>query len=246
MSKDELTSLFYGTPSLWGDRQNTRCSAFAKGPRFLNMVMTFVLHPLSHYNSITEPRARFLLSLLDFPSHFILSLINVYRDTAIRDKLIFPLAITRILRHFSVSFPVSDPFFIVGAIDAATVKQSDAQFCSRRTQIEMAAPLASTVPSISTPSSSTGKVTLEAIMAQLVRMDACLDTLSDELCQVNTRVGRIAQRQVVSLLLLLPFHRPLRMRVTMAPAMMMLMRTLMLAHLVMMRCLLDVLTLCHS
>ena len=26
-------------------------------------------------------------------------------------------------------------------------------------------------------------------------MDARLDTLSDELCQVNTRVGRIAQRQ---------------------------------------------------
>ena len=34
-------------------------------------------------------------------------------------------------------------------------------------------------------------------MAQLVRMDACLDTLSDELCQVNTRVGRIARRQAV-------------------------------------------------
>ena len=27
-------------------------------------------------------------------------------------------------------------------------------------------------------------------------MDACLDTLSDKLCQVNTRVGRIARRQV--------------------------------------------------
>ena len=26
-------------------------------------------------------------------------------------------------------------------------------------------------------------------------MDACLDTLSDELCQVNTRVGRIARWQ---------------------------------------------------
>ena len=34
-------------------------------------------------------------------------------------------------------------------------------------------------------------------MAQLVCMDARLDTLSDELCQVNTHVGRIAQRQVV-------------------------------------------------
>ena len=34
-------------------------------------------------------------------------------------------------------------------------------------------------------------------MAQLVRMDAHLDTLSDELCQVNTRVGRIAWWQAV-------------------------------------------------
>ena len=50
-------------------------------------------------------------------------------------------------------------------------------------------PPASSAPSTSTPS-STGGVTLEAIMAKLVRMDARLDTLSDELCQVNTRVGR--------------------------------------------------------
>ena len=34
-------------------------------------------------------------------------------------------------------------------------------------------------------------------MAQLIRMDAHLDTLSDELCQVNTRVGRIARRQAI-------------------------------------------------
>ena len=73
VSKDEIVSLFCETPSSWGDRQNTPCSAFAKGLRFLNMVMTFVLHPLSHYNSITEPCARFLLSFLedifiDFPS----------------------------------------------------------------------------------------------------------------------------------------------------------------------------------
>ena len=40
-------------------------------------------------------------------------------------------------------------------------------------------------------------MTLEAIMPQLVRMDARLDTLSNELCQVNTRVGCIAQRQAV-------------------------------------------------
>ena len=91
------------------------------------MVMTFILYPLFHYNSITEPRAQFLLSLLedisiDFPSHFILSLIDVYRDMATCNKLIFPLAITQILRHFSVPFPVSPHFSMMGAIDAAIVR----------------------------------------------------------------------------------------------------------------------------
>ena len=119
VSKDGLMSLFCETPSSWGDHQNTRCLTFAKGSRFLNMVMTFILHPLSHYNTITKSRARFLLSLIedlsiDFPSHYIFSLIDVFRDT--HDKPIFPLAITRILCHFSVSFPLSDYFFIIGAI----------------------------------------------------------------------------------------------------------------------------------
>ena len=48
VSKDKLSSLFYETPSSWDDRQNTPCSGFIKGPKFLNMVMTFVLHLLSH------------------------------------------------------------------------------------------------------------------------------------------------------------------------------------------------------
>ena len=68
---------------------------FTKGSRFLNMVMTFTLTLLSHYNSITEPCARFLLSLLedlsiDFPSHFITSVLDVYQDMTTHDKLIFP------------------------------------------------------------------------------------------------------------------------------------------------------------
>ena len=109
VSKDELKSAFCKRHSNWGKRQFTYCSAVAKGLQFLNMIMTFVLHPLSHYNSITESRARFLLSLLerltiDFPSHFILSIIDVHKDSVSRDKLIFPSAITRILRHFSVPF----------------------------------------------------------------------------------------------------------------------------------------------
>ena len=87
VSKDELMSAFCERPTAWGERLFTLCRPFAKGPRFMNMVLTFVLHPLSHYNSITEPRARFLLSLLehltiDFPFHFILSIIDVNLDSA--------------------------------------------------------------------------------------------------------------------------------------------------------------------
>ena len=136
------------------------------------MVMTFVLHPLSHYNSITKLRARFLLSLLegltiDFPSHFILSLIDVYKDTVTRDKLIFPYAIMRILRHASVCYLKSPHFSIMGAINGASVRQSEAPFPLKWPQTEMTTPPASFAPSTSTLSSSAGGVTLKAVMAQL-------------------------------------------------------------------------------
>ena len=121
---------------------------------------------------------------IDFPSHFILSILDVYRDTATRDKLIFPSAITRILCHFSVPFPSFDHFSIMCTIDATTIKCSEAQFRSRQT--DSAAPSSRSTPSRSAPStsappSSSGDVTLGDIMAQLQHMDARLDTLSIEL-----------------------------------------------------------------
>ena len=167
----------------------------------MNMVMTFVLHSLSHYNSITEPRARFLLSLfehlnIDFPSHFILSIIDVHLDSASRDKLIFPSTIMRILRHFFVPFPSFDHFTVMCAINYATVKRSKAQFRSR--QSDSVAPSSCSTPSCSAPSASTpsslGGVSLRDVMVQLQHVDARLDTLSTELFQVNIRVGRIARR----------------------------------------------------
>ena len=126
----------------------------------MNMVMTFVLYPLFHYNSIIEPRAQFLLSLLehliiDFPSHCILSILDMSRDTATCDKLIFPSAITRILCHFSIPFPFSNHFSVMCAIDYTTVKRSKVQFWSRQSN------------SVAPPSSSLSDVTLGDIMAQL-------------------------------------------------------------------------------
>ena len=171
---DELMSAFCERSTAWGEHLFTSCRPFAKGPRFMNMVMTFVLHPLSHYNSIIEPHARFLLSLLehltiDFRSHFILSIIDVYLDSVSRDKFIFPSAITRILRHFSVPFPSSNHFTVMCAIDYTTVKRSEARF--RSWQLDLTAPSSCSAPSRSTPSASTpsssGDVSLGDVMAQL-------------------------------------------------------------------------------
>ena len=84
---------------------------FAKCPRILNMVMTFILTPWSHYNTITEPHAHFLLSLMkglsiDFPSHMIESIIDCYRRGP---QLISELGlVVRLIASFSVmlkSFP---------------------------------------------------------------------------------------------------------------------------------------------
>ena len=137
----------------------------------MNMVMPFVLHPLSHYNSITKPHAQFLLSLLehltiDFPSYFILSIIDVHLDSVSRDKLIFPSAIIRILCHFSIPFPSSDHFTVMCAIDYAIVKRSEAQFQSR--QSNSTTPSSRSAPSHPTPSASApslGNVSLGDVMA---------------------------------------------------------------------------------
>ena len=101
----------------------------------------------------------------NFPSHFILSLIDVYRDIVTRDNLIFPSFIMRLLRHFSISFPESLHFTVISAIDAATVRQSEAQLRWRQPRIETTTPLASTTPSTTTPSSSVVGVAFKAIMA---------------------------------------------------------------------------------
>ena len=132
MSRNELLSHFCETSSTLGGKLNTPCSSFAKGPRFLNMVMTFTFTPLSHYSSITEPCACFLLFLLeglsiDFPFHFIISILYVYLNIATCDKLIFPSAIMHILTHFHIPIPSSPFFTVMGAINAGSIRWSKAK-----------------------------------------------------------------------------------------------------------------------
>ena len=100
----------------------------------------------------------------------------------------------QILCHFSVSYPKSIHFSAMCVIDAATVRRSEAQLRPKWPWIKTVTSLTSSAPSTSSPS-LVGGVTLETVMVQFQSMDACLDTLSDELCQVNTCVNRITRQQ---------------------------------------------------
>ena len=71
---------------------------------------------------------------------------------------------------------------MIGAIDVVIVQRNEAQLRLQQPQTQTAASPTSLVPSTSALSSSMGGVILDVIMAQLQRMDACLDTFSDELC----------------------------------------------------------------
>ena len=125
ISRDKLALLFR-EKAMWGGTLNFSITKFTKGPRFFNMVMTFVLTPWSQYNTITEPRAHFLPSFMeglsiDFPSHMIESIIDYYHDTATRDKLIFPSSITRILTHMHIIISQSPHFYRMGAISKESI-----------------------------------------------------------------------------------------------------------------------------
>ena len=53
-------------------------------------------------------------------------MIDIYQDTATLDKLIFSLAITRILTHLHVPIPSSLLFYSIGVISKESIWRSDA------------------------------------------------------------------------------------------------------------------------
>ena len=53
-------------------------------------------------------------------------MIDIYRDTATRDKFIFPSAITCILLYVHITFPLSTHFYAIGAVSKEFIQRSNA------------------------------------------------------------------------------------------------------------------------
>ena len=137
------------------------------------MVIIFILTPRSHYNTITEPHAHFLLSLvkglsIDFPSHMIESIIDCYRYTTTRDKLIFPSAITHILTYLHILIPSAPHFYIKGATSKESIWRSAVQLATKQPWVDpFDSALVDPVALSSRPSSSSAFSSLSRVIVSL-------------------------------------------------------------------------------
>ena len=117
----------------------------------------------------------------------IVSIIDIYQDTATHDKLIFPSATPRILIYLHVTIPRSPLFYTMGAINKESIWRSDAQLAAKQPCVKDDATPTPRLSLSSTPSSSHRvEAFLAAIMDQFQIMCAGfgsrLDHLSDEMC----------------------------------------------------------------
>ena len=116
------------------------------------------------------------------------SIIEVYKDIATCDKLIFPLVITHILIHMHVTIPPSSLFYVMGVISKESIRRSTTQIAMKWPHVETtdAAPTPRPSASSAISFSSRANVSFIDIMDQLQHMRAdfgsCLDHLSDEMC----------------------------------------------------------------
>ena len=105
---------------------------------------------------------------IDFPSHMIESIIEVYRDTTTCDMLIFISAITCILTHMHVTIPPSPLFYVMGAISKESIWKSVVDLAVKQPRMETMDAAPTLQPSSSSiPSSSRADVSFVDIMNQL-------------------------------------------------------------------------------
>ena len=126
---------------------------------------------------------------------------DCYQDSVTRDKLIFPSAITHILTHMHVTIPPSPLFHVMGVISKETIQKSVAQLAAKWPRVETidAAPTSRSSSSSTPFSSFRADFSFANIMEQLQHIHADfgshLDHLSNEMCQMKTKISRICCHQ---------------------------------------------------
>ena len=109
-----MMELFCGKTIAWGTKKTNTTTEFTCEARLFNLVMSQNLLPVSHKNTFGLRQAQFLYALMtgvsiDLPSVICNSLITMHQSKDASLSLIHPCAITHILTHLNMNFPVAIP-----------------------------------------------------------------------------------------------------------------------------------------
>lgn len=119
-SDNEMISYFCGMPMEWGSTKTITTKCFTPESRLYNLIMCFNLLPLSHRNTVTKERAKFLYAFMkkvsiDLPSVLYKSLIEMHECEDKMTKLIHPCLITRLFTYLNIKIPSTIPQFPLSA-----------------------------------------------------------------------------------------------------------------------------------
>jgi hypothetical protein len=133
-TNDVMMTHFYGKPMAWGSSKTITTKSFTDESNMYNLIMCFNLLPLSHRNTITKARAKFLYAFMtkvfiDLPSVICKSLIEMHECEDKMSHLIYPCLITRLLTHLKIMIPSNIPQLPQSAkpIGKSSIKQMGGQ-----------------------------------------------------------------------------------------------------------------------
>jgi hypothetical protein len=109
-SDNEMISYFSGMPTEWGSTKTITTKGFTPESRLYNLIMCFNILPLSHRNTVTKERAKFLYAFMkkvsiDLPSVLCKSLIEMHECEDKMTNLIYPCLITRLFTYLNIKIP---------------------------------------------------------------------------------------------------------------------------------------------
>uniref|UniRef100_A0A2N9ERH9 Putative plant transposon protein domain-containing protein n=1 Tax=Fagus sylvatica TaxID=28930 RepID=A0A2N9ERH9_FAGSY len=178
---DTIMSYFSEETIAWGSSSKCGSQSFTAKTRVFNLIMSFNILPLSHWNTLSKSRARFLYAFMkgvsiDLPSVICREMIEMHhcKDTA--SLLNYPCLITRLFTYLEITLPSGTLCYPRVALP--TDKSS---FTRRVSHVKLDEP---------TPSTPM----LTDVMASLQAITSSQECILKELKEQGVALGKFAKR----------------------------------------------------
>ena len=107
---DTIMSYFSEKTMAWGSSSKCGSQSFTAKTRVFNLIMSFNILPLSHWNTLSKSRARFLYAFMkgvsiDLPSVICREMIEMHHCKDTSSLLNYPCLITRLFTYLKITLP---------------------------------------------------------------------------------------------------------------------------------------------